>query len=62
MLIDLALNPASGYLTRFFKYVAVVPRKVAKLENPGLNFSEMPFVIHSRENGKCRNQNSFTGS
>ena len=36
MLIDLALNSASGNLTHLlFKNIGVVPRKEAKLENPG---------------------------
>ena len=39
----------------------MVPRKPAKFENPGLNFSEMSFVIYSRKTGKYLNLNFFTG-
>ena len=34
----------------------MVPRKLAKFENPGKSFSEMSFVIYSRKTGKYLNQ------
>ena len=34
----------------------MVPRKPAKFETPGYNFSEMSFVIYSRKTGKYFNQ------
>ena len=40
----------------------MVPRKPAKFENPGQNFSEVSFVIYSRKTGKYLNQNIFTGN
>ena len=58
VLVDSAFNSASGNLTQFFfKNVGAGPRKAAKLENPGKNFSEMSFVIYSRKTGKFWNQN-----
>ena len=33
--MDLALNSASRFLTYYFKYVDVIPRKAVKLENLG---------------------------
>ena len=37
----------------------MVPRKLAKFETPGYNFSEMFFVIYSRKTGKYLNQGFF---
>ena len=39
----------------------MVPRKPAKFEYPGENFSKMSFVIYSRKTGKYFNKNFFTG-
>ena len=37
----------------------MVPRKPAKFETPGYNFSEMSFMIYSRKTGKYLNESFF---
>ena len=54
--IDSALILYQVILRKILKNVGMVPRKPAKFETPGYNFSEMSFVIYSRKTGKYFNQ------
>ena len=62
VLINSALNSASGKLTEVLKQYRKGTEKTIQIWKSGLKFSEISFVIYSPKTRKYLNQHCFTGS